>query len=163
VARRDRAQGPGHAPVVAGGLDVERAGERDRAHDLAPDERRQEIGRGFLAGRLEHGRRQRRGQERARRARPAELLEHDGELRDAVPLPAERLVDVDPEPALRRQLVPERRAHLVLGLETGPRDRRRAVAVRPASHRPMQRLVLLRDPDRHGLLLRHPDARSYAN
>ena len=61
--------------------------ERDGPDGLTGRQPGDDVGGGLLAGRLDHGRGQHRGEERARRARPPQLLEHDCQLGQAVAPP----------------------------------------------------------------------------
>ena len=56
----------------------------------------------------ERGRDEDRGEHRAGEQRRAELLEHDGDLGQCEALAAVLLCDVEPQPALRRHLLPHR-------------------------------------------------------
>src|SRR5262249_11887874 len=75
--------------------------------------------------------------------------EHPRQFGQPKALAAEALVDVQPEPALRRQLAPEGGPGIGYGVEERSGHVGWAVALRPAARRLAQRLVLVADPDRH--------------
>ena len=149
VGRRHRPQRALRAQPVAGGLGIQAAAERDGPHGLAGRQPGEDVGGDLLAGGLEHGRRQDRGEERARRACPSQFLEHHRQLGQAVALAAQGLVDVQTQPPLRRQVAPERRQRVGLGVQRRARNGRRTMPFHPTPRRLTERLVLFRDPDRH--------------
>ena len=114
---------PSTAPAEPGrgaAVDGDRAAQRDRAGHRAVGQAGQ-VGLGGLAAhRGQHGAGDHRGHERARRHRPAQLLDDDDQLLEAVARAAVLLGDVQPEPAQAHQVVPERRQRLVGRLEQRP-------------------------------------------
>ena len=89
------------------------------------------------------------GQERTGRDHAAELLEHDGELEEAVALATHRLGEVEPEPAEADEVVPERGQLLGLGVDRGTHDLGRAAARGEPAHRVEQREVVVADGNAH--------------
>src|SRR5262249_48914578 len=76
------------------------------------------------------------------RARPPQLPAPPRQFGEPKALAAEALVDVQPEPALRRQLAPEGGPGIGHGVEERSGHVGWAVALRPAARRLAQRLVL---------------------
>ena len=106
--------GPEHEPGVTievpVGVELQRAAEPDRGGVRTVDERGKEApALCIVAGTVDQRRRHDSAEERARRDRTPELLEHHGELGQAITRPAELLGDVQTEPAELGEVVPERR------------------------------------------------------
>ncbi len=165
-AAQDRSDRAPHDEAVLAGVGLEPAAGTT-AHcgdELARRQRGQEhLVRGLVRRLRDHGGRERRREDRTRRERVPELLEHDAQLGRAVAGAAEGLVDVEPEPPLRREVGPELGALFALGVEQCARHRGRAVTLEPAAHRLVQRDVVLGDPDRHdGPLLTVGSALGYS-
>ena len=102
------------------------------------------VGTGGQHGGGEHG-----GERRTGHHRPGHLLHHDGQLQHAEALAAVLLGHVDAQPALTRQLVPERRHRLGLGVEQGTGHLGWAARLEPPPHGAAQLLVVLPDADGH--------------
>ena len=90
------------------------------------------------------------GEERPGGEDRAELLVDDDELGETEAGAAVLLGQVQPEPALRGELGPERWCTLGVGVEERPGDGGRHVAFAPAARRVVEREVVFGDPDRHG-------------
>ncbi len=73
--------------------------------------------------------------------------DHDDRLGQPVPLAARGLVDGQADPSLPRQVAPERGEDVLVGVEPGPDDRRRAVPGGPSAHRVTQGEVLVAEAD----------------
>ena len=142
-AAQHRAGGAGEAEravVAAGALDA--AGQRDRADPAAggqvgPQVSSHERGR-------PHG-----GQHRARRHHPAQLLDHDRQLGEAVALAPVGLGDGQPEPAQRGQVGPERRQRPAARLHRGAGHGGRAAVGGEAAGTRQEREVVVTDRDAH--------------
>ncbi len=110
----------------------------------------------------EHRARDRRRHERARRHRPAQLLDHDDELLQAVPGTAVGLGQVQAEPAHPGQLGPELRQRFLGGLEQGAVGGAGLTLGEEVCDGLGQGAVFFGDGDRHGATVRtapRPDAR----
>ena len=103
----------------------------------------------FLSRGLEHRGAQDRGQERPGRHDPSQFLEDDDELGQPVARTAVDLVDVQAEPPLLGEPVPELGATLGVGVEPRPGHGRRTRPLGPPPHRHSQGVVFLGDPNRH--------------
>ena len=146
-----------HTPAVVD-ANEHHAGERGAEHRRVGVER-DRGGRGAVeqsreqrpvVGLDDDRRRQRGGQEGSGRGGAAQLLEHDRELEQPVTLTTVLLGHVQAQPALLRQLRPERWQRLRVGVEQRARHARRTARLQPSPRGLAQRLVLLGDADRHG-------------
>jgi len=113
----------------------------------------QGLGKGLAASRLDQRRRESGREDGAGGHDAAELLKDDDELGQAEPGAAVGVVDVESEPALVRELVPEGRAGPGGGVEQRPRHARRAVALAPAADGVVEREMVLGNADRHAVIL----------
>jgi hypothetical protein len=153
----DRLERAVHVDAPVDRLGRERALERDGADEAGRREATQVLPAVGLAGvdrALEDGGGQRVGEERTRGAGATELLGDHHELGEAGTLTGVLLGDVQAEPPLRGERLPERRQGLDLLVERRPQHRRRAVTIHPTPDRAVQLLVLVTDPDRHGMIVR---------
>ena len=89
------------------------------------------------------------GRPRARRGRPPQLLGGHRELHQSRALSSELLGQMDPERAVRGELLPERRECVGRSLERLADDGSRTPRLAPPSKREAELLVLVADPDRH--------------
>ena len=151
-----RAKGSAH-PETVGGLVAEEGavGVEGRGPDALaggqPGE--QGLGQRFAAAGLDQGTSQDGREHGAGCDGSPELFEDHDELGQAEAGTAVGVVDVESEPALVRELVPERGAGLGVGVEQRPRDARGAVALAPAPHGVVERKMVLGDTDRHPVIL----------
>ena len=157
MGRQHRGERPLHLDAAVDRLGREGARERDRPDEAGRRQPAQVLGAVALTRvdrPLQDRSRERMGEERARHAGAAELLGHHHELRESGTLARVLLGDMQPQPTLRREGLPERRERLGLLVERRPQHRRRAMPVHPTPDRSVQLLVLVTDPDRHGMIVR---------
>ena len=141
------------AAVAVHGRAVEgqRATEAERGGPAAVGEAGEQ--RGLLrigAGHRDHGGRHHRREERAGRDRAPELLDHDDELRQAVPAAADVLGEVQPEPAELGELVPELRELFGRRVEQRARRGTRVDVLEERARHVLELAVGVGQGDRHG-------------
>ncbi len=145
-------------PHPVGGLVAAQAAvgvERGGPDSLASGQRgQQRLGERLRRAGLDERGGQDGGEHRSGGDDPAEFLEDDDELGHAEPGAAVGVVEVDAEPAVGGQVIPERWAGLGGRVEQGPRYRRGAVALAPAPQGVVEREMVFGDADRHPVILR---------
>jgi hypothetical protein len=155
---------PEHRTAVAGhgrAVEGQPATEAERGDPAAIGEAREQRSPLRVGTRhRDHSGRHHRREERAGRDRAPELLEHDDELRQAVPAAAHILGEVQPEPAELAELVPELRELFGRRVEQGARRSTRVDILEERARDALELAVGVGQGDRHGRTVPFSGSRS---